>query len=157
LATAWGKPPSPAELLKSDQLQRAKIRWLRQEAGVPVTIEINAGEAVRMNPDWNPQPVRLPYDLKKGAALGKALRAANLGPLSKKALRKGERTLELLVEGDKSWVVVGRWTRPARTWKKQFRELYDQLEPLCDVLSEVFQPVKKDAAKTGDLKLAPNQ
>jgi hypothetical protein len=61
-----------------------------------------------------------------------------------------------LVEGDKSWEVAGRWIRPAKTWKRQLPAIYEELEPLCDVLSEVFQSVKKDAAKTGDLKLTPN-
>jgi hypothetical protein len=152
---AWARPPSPTEVLHGELLKRAKIRWVRQE-GSRITIEINAGEAYRTNPDWNPQPVKLPYDLQKNANLEKALRSANLGPPTKTTPRRGDRTLELLLEGDKTWEVVGQWTRPARSWKKKFPAIYEQLEPLCDVQSDVFQPVKKDAAKTGDLKLTPN-
>jgi hypothetical protein len=115
-----------------------------------------AGEAFRANPDWNPQPVKLPYDLKRNAGLRKMLRNAHLGSTTTKPPRRGERSLELLVEGDKGWEVVGRWTRPARSWRKQLPAIYEELEPLCDVLSDVFQPVAKDAAKTGNLKLTPN-
>jgi hypothetical protein len=150
---AWAKLPSASEVLKGDELKRAKIRWVRQETGAPVTIEVFAGEAFRSNPNWQPVPIKVPYDLKKNASLEKALRTAHLGPPNKKPAGRGDRTLELLVQGDKSWEVVGHWTRPARSWKKQLAGIYEELEPLCDVLADVFQPVKKDAAKTGDLKL----
>jgi hypothetical protein len=156
-ALAWARPPSPTEILQGDQLKRAKIRWIRYEKGAPVTVEIFAGEAFRMNPDWSPQPVKLPYDLKRNTELEKALRAAHLGPPTKKpgpAKKKGERTLQLVVEGDKTWDVAAEWTRPAKSWKK-LPGIYDQLEPLCDVLADIFQPVSKDAAKTGNLKSAP--
>jgi hypothetical protein len=153
---AWAKLPSAGEVLKGDQLKKAKIRWVRQEVGAPVTIEIYAGEAFRTNPDWNAQPVKVPYDLKKNSDLEKLLRAAHLGSTTQKTPQKGERSLELWLEGDKSWEVVGRWTRPAKSWRKQLPAIWDHLEPLCDVLAEIFQPVKKDAAKTGDLKLTPN-
>jgi len=153
---ARANPPSAAAVLAGEKLERAKVHWVRQEKGAPLTVEVFAGEAFRANPDWNPQPVKLPYDLKRNAGLLKMLRAARLGPTTKKPPRRGERTLELLVEGDKGWDVVGRWTRPARSWRKQLPALYDELEPLCDVLSDVFQPVAKDAAKSGNLKLTPN-
>lgn len=156
-APGWAKLPSASEVVKSDQLKRTRIRWIRQEVGSPTTVEVYAGEAFRTNPDWNGQPVKVPYDLKKNSELENAIRSAHLGSPNNKTAKKGERTLELLVEGDKNWEVVARWTRPARSWKKQLSGLYDKLEPLCDVMADVFQPVKKDAAKTGDLKLAPNQ
>lgn len=44
----------------------------------------------------------------------------------------------------------------AKSKRSEFPGTYQKLEPLCDVLSEVFQSVKKDAAKTSDLKLTPN-
>ena len=149
-APAWARLPSATELLKSDDLRRAKIRWIRQEAGAPVTVEISAGEAFRTNPDWNPQPVKLPYDLKRNADLEKALRAAKLGPTTRKPARRGERTLELLVEGDKSWQVVGHWTRSVRSWKKQLPALYGQLEPLCDAFPlAATQSGKSSPARAG--------
>jgi hypothetical protein len=155
-APAGAKLPSAGEVLKGEQLKRTRIRWVRQEAGAPTSVEIYAGEAFRINPDWNPQPVKLPYDLKKNSDLEKALRDAHLGSPNNKTAKRGERTLQLLVEGDKTWEVVASWTRPAKSWRKQLGGIYDKLEPLCDVMADVFQPVKKDAAKTGDLKLAPN-
>jgi hypothetical protein len=142
---AWANPPSATEVLRSDQLKRAKIRWVSYGTGAPVTIEINAGEAFRTDPNWVPQPVQMPYDLKRNAALEKALRAANLGRSSTKAAQQGDRTLELLVGGEKSWEVVGHWTRPAKAWQKQFARIYEQLEPLCYAQADVFQPMKRDA------------
>src|SRR5262249_38702477 len=111
-ALAWAKLPSASEVLKGDQLKRAKVRWIRQETGAPVTIEVYAGEALRSNPNWQPVPIKVPYDLKRNADLEKVLRTANLGPPNRKTAKKGERTLELLIEGDKTWDVVGQWTRP---------------------------------------------
>jgi hypothetical protein len=153
VTVAWAKLPSASEVLKTDLIKKAKIRWVRVEKGAPLTIEIYAGEALRTNPDWQPGPVRVPYDLARNSNLERLLRAAHLGPPNRKPPKKGERTLELLVEGDKSWEVVGHWTRPARSWKKQLGEIYNALEPLCDVLADTFQPVKADAEKTHDLKL----
>jgi hypothetical protein len=149
---AWANPPSATEVLKGDQLKRAKIRWVRQESGAPVTVEAYAGEAFRTSPDWQPVPVKVPWDLKKHATLEKALRAANLGPSDKKPAKRGDRTLEVLVESDKTWEVIGHWTRPAKSWRKQFAGIYEGLEPLCDVPADLFQPVNSDAAKAGDLK-----
>jgi hypothetical protein len=34
-AVAWAKPISPTEVIKGEQLKRAKIRWVRQEKALP--------------------------------------------------------------------------------------------------------------------------
>ncbi|MFI5290346.1 MAG: hypothetical protein ACHQ17_11885 [Polyangia bacterium] len=141
---AQAMPPFPmpklSGVLKGDMVAKARIRFSKMVEGKRVTLTIQGGEATRLNPNWSPQPARLPYDLDKNRTLAQAIKSAHLGA----QVRYGsddpdDRTLEILAEGPKDYVVVGTWVMPAKKWQKRHRALYELLEPLFSAQVDVFQ------------------
>jgi hypothetical protein len=143
LSLASAKIPPLHEVLAGDLIAKAKIRWVRLEKGAPTTVDINRGEAFRTNTDMGPDPLKLPYDLKKHAALEAAVKGGKLPGPTKASAKPGDRTLQIMAEGDKDWEVAGEWTYSKSVWKKRWPKIYGALEPLCDVMADVFQPMKE--------------
>jgi len=146
-SAAWAAPPFPVptlgETLRGSLTNRARLRWSKVVDGNRVQVTISGGIAERLNPNMSPEPGRLPYNLNKNRDLEQKLRAAHLGGQSKIASSLAtDRTLEILAEGPKEWVVVGRWSLPLTTWQKKHAALTELLEPLFGVQAEVFQNMR---------------
>lgn len=141
---ARAMPPIPmpklAEILRGDMVAKARIRWSKVVEGKRVTVTIQGGEAMRMNPNWSPQPAHLPYDLDKNRALVKVIKADRLGhPTHRVSDEPGDRTLEILADGPQDYVVVGAWVMSAKSWQRHHGALYQLLEPLFSIQADVFQ------------------
>lgn len=144
---AQAMPPFPmpklSGVLKGDMVAKARIRYSKMVEGKRVTITIQGGEASRLNPNWSPEPARLPYDLDKNRALVNEIKRAHLGAQNRYGSDDPDyRMLEILAEGPKDYVVVGTWVMPQKTWQKRHAALYQLLEPLFSAEVDVFQSMK---------------
>jgi hypothetical protein len=144
---ALAAPPFPvptlSEVMHGSLTNKARIRWSKVVDGNRVLVTVSGGVAERLNPNMSPEPGRLPYNLDKNRDLEQKVRASRLSGQSKIASSLfTDRTLEILAEGPKDWVVVGRWSLPLKTWRKKYTALTDLLEPMFDVQAEVFQNMK---------------
>ena len=144
LAAPHIKTPTWRELLAGDMVARTRVRWVQVDAaGKRTVVEIQGGEAYRINPGISNQAQPLKYDLVRNRKLEQALKAANWPAPTKRAARESDRTLELLGEGDTGWVLVGTWTAPLKSWQKgKWAAIFDELEPLMKVQADVFGTMK---------------
>jgi hypothetical protein len=140
--------PNLKALLGSDMIARAKVRWTRLDDGARATVEIQGGEAIRINPNWSPEPVHLAYDLDRERALIKLVRAGRLpSPTGRRGLDADGRQLELYAEvrtrEKLEWLPVASWVLPARSWRKgRLEPIFSALEPLLDIKPELYAPLK---------------
>jgi hypothetical protein len=138
------KTPTWRELIASDMVAKARIRWVQVAPdGARTFVEIQGGEAYRINPGISNQPQPLKYDLPRNRRLDQAIKAAVLGAPSKRDAREGDRVLELLGEADSGWVVIASWTMPLKSWQKgRWAAVAAELEPLMKVQVDVFGTMK---------------
>jgi hypothetical protein len=157
LAVLFCAPAAPSldTILRTDMVVDTKIRWSRLDDGKQVTVEIEGGEAHRINPNWSPDPAGLHFDLDRQRALTRLLRAAHLsslprGPRALSGPAAGvskERQLEIVtlarsIEGVK-WHTVGSWVRPVKSWQKgNLQPIFETLEPMLDEKPMLFGPMK---------------
>ena len=128
------------DVLKTDLVKSAKIRWSRMDSGQRIVVEIDAGTAKRTNPNWSPEPQELAYDLGQERELEKTIKWAKL-PAPRKSASESEkdRTLEILVEDKKGYRSVGFWSMSVKAWQKgRFGSIYDPLEALMQANPETF-------------------
>jgi hypothetical protein len=139
------------EVVRTDLIAHAKIRWSKIDAGQRVSVEIEGGNAMRNNPNWSPQPQRLAYDLGKERELARVIKWANLpSPRKTPSERAGDRTLEILVEDQKGWHSAGFWSMSTKAWQKgRYGTIFDQLDPLLDVKPEEFDTRKGQEREGG--------
>ena len=135
------------DVLKTDLVAHAKIRWSKMDAGERVTVEIDAGKASRSNPNWSPRPASLAYDLKRERDLERVIKWAKLpAPRTTPSSNPRDRTLEILVEDAKqTWRSAGCWSMSVKAWQKgRVGSIFDALEPLLDVKPELFDAQDKE-------------
>lgn len=140
------------DVLRTDLVAHAKIRWSRIDAGQRVTVEIEGGKAVRTNPNWSPEPARLAYDLGRQRELSRILKWARLPPpRARPSASPRDRTLEVLVEDDRqSWRSAGFWSMSVKAWQKgRLGSIFDALDPLLDVRPELFDSRKQEERSGG--------
>jgi hypothetical protein len=132
------------EVVRTDLVAHAKIRWSKIDKGKRAWVEIEAGRAIRENPNWAPQPQRLKYDLALNRELQRVIKWANLPAAKKKASESpNDRTLEVLVEDDKGYHSAGYWSMSVKAWQKgRYGSIFDALDPLLDVKPELFDEKK---------------
>jgi hypothetical protein len=138
--------PTWRELVAGDLVAKARIRWVQVDKdGKRTYVEIQGGEAYRVNPGISVEPQPLKYDLERNRHLAQAIKAAGLPAPTKREPRESDRVLELLGEADAGWVVVGTWTMPLKTWQKgRLAALTDELEPLMKVQVDVFGKMRTE-------------
>jgi hypothetical protein len=127
-----------------DLVQRGKVRWSKLDGGERVTVQIQAGNAARMNPNWSPKPEKLAYDLDRNRVLERALKAARLGGVGgRESDGPSMRTLEIAVlDRNGDWHDAGKWTLPIKSWRKgKLGAVYDLLEPMLSVKPELFETI----------------
>jgi hypothetical protein len=131
---------SYAEVLRTDLVAHAKIRWSRVDAGQRIVVEIEGGRAKRTNPNWSPEPQRLAYDLGKERELSRVIKWAQLpAPGHQPSLAPTDRTLEIIVEDDKGWHSAGYWSMSKKLWQKgRYGSVFDPLEALMKEDAELF-------------------
>ena len=138
---------SYSEVLSTDLVAHAKIRWSKMDSGERIVVEIDGGNANRVNPNWSPAPQRLAYDLGKERELERVLKWAKLpDPHKSPSTSAKDRTLEILVENKqgKGYHSVGYWSMSTKAWQKgRFGSIYDALEPLLDVNPDTFDNSQK--------------
>ena len=128
------------EVLRTELIAHAKIRWSKMDAGERITVEIDGGEAKRTNPNWSPDPQKLAYDLAKERDLERILKWAHLPPPRKTpSPRPGDRTLEVVVEDARGWHSAGYWSMSVKAWQKgRYGSIFDALDPMLDVRPELY-------------------
>ena len=139
------------DVLKTDLVKSAKIRWSRMDSGQRIVVEIDAGTAKRTNPNWSPEPQELAYDLGQERELEKTLKWAKL-PAPRKSASESEkdRTLEILVEDKKGYRSVGFWSMSVKAWQKgRYGSIFDPLEALMNAKAELFEHRKGDEKGSG--------
>jgi hypothetical protein len=141
-------PPFPvpklADVMRGSLTDKARIRWSKSVDGRSVDITFSGGVAERIDTGIQPGPARLKYDLPKNRELEAAVKAAKLGAQAKEtAVAPDERTLEILAEGPKDWMVVGRWTAKLKAWQKRAPAMVELMEPLFSVTPDLFQPTRE--------------
>jgi hypothetical protein len=147
---ALAAPPFPMpklpDVMRGSLTDKARIRWSKVVEGNRVQITISGGVAERLNPNMAPEPAKLKYDLARNRALEQIVKAAHLGSPNARtpSSLSTDRTLEILAEGPKDWVVVGTWVMPAKSWKKKKPALFGELDPMFDVQAEVFGNMKSN-------------
>lgn len=134
--------PKLKDVLADDMVAKARIRWSKVVEGERVAAMVNGGEAFRMNKHQAPEPLKLTYDLTKNRELVKMVKAAKLGAPNRVSSVGTDRSIEILAEGPTDWLVVGAWSMPQKKWEKSFPELYEHLEKLLTMQSDLFQPMK---------------
>lgn len=129
------------EVLRTDLVAKAKIRWSRVDAGQRIVVEIDAGTAKRTNPNWSPQPQELAYDLGQERELARVLKWARLpAPKRSPSPSPRDRTLEILVEDGKGYHSAGIWSMSVKAWQKgRFGSIFDPLEALMNAKAELFE------------------
>jgi len=139
------------EVVRTDLVAHAKIRWSRVDAGQRVLVEIEGGTAMRTNPNWSPQPQRLAYDLGKNRELQRVIKWAKLpAPRREPSERAGDRTLEIVVEDGKGWHSAGYWSMSDKAWRKgRYGSVFDALDPLLDIKPELFDTRKGEERPGG--------
>src|SRR6185437_6835194 len=99
------------EVLHTDLVAHAKIRWSRMDVGQRIVVEIDAGTAKRTNPNWSPDPQELAYDLGRERDLERVIKWARLpAPRKEPSTSEKDRTLEILVEDKKGYHSAGYWS-----------------------------------------------
>jgi hypothetical protein len=139
------------DVLKTDLVKNAKIRWSRMDSGQRIVVEIDAGTAKRSNPNWSPEPQELAYDLGQERELEKTIKWAKL-PSPRKSASESEkdRTLEILVEDKKGYRSVGFWSMSVKAWQKgRYGSIFDPLEALMNAKAELFEHRKGDEKGSG--------
>jgi hypothetical protein len=139
------------DVLKTDLVKSAKIRWSRMDSGQRIVVEIDAGTAKRTNPNWSPEPQELAYDLGQERELEKTIKWAKL-PAPRKSASESEkdRTLEILVEDKKGYRSVGFWSMSVKAWQKgRYGSIFDPLEALMNAKAELFEHRKGDEKGSG--------
>jgi hypothetical protein len=123
-----------------DLVQRGKVRWSKLDGGEHVTVQINAGNAARINPNWSPKPERLAYDLDRMRKLERILKHAPLGG-SVGSEGDDTRTLEIdVLDAKGDWHAAGKWVMTVKRWKKgKLAAVFAELEPLLSVKPELFE------------------
>jgi hypothetical protein len=132
--------PSYDEVLRTDLVAHAKIRWSRMDVGQRIVVEVEGGNAKRTNPNWSPEPQQLAYDLTRQRELSRILKWAKL-PAARREPSPSEqdRTLEILVEDGKGWHSAGYWSMSTKAWQKgRLGSIFDALEALMDAKPELF-------------------
>ena len=134
------------EVLRTDLLAHAKIRWSRMDVGQRIVVEIDDGTAKRTNPNWSPQPQELAYDLGKERDLERILKWARLPPpRGEPSTSEKDRTLEVLIENvkGKGYHSAGYWSMSVKAWQKgRYGSIFDALEPLMNAKAELFEHEK---------------
>ena len=128
------------EVLHTDIIVHAKIRWSKFDGGERVFVEIAGGEAKRVNPGWSPDPQPIAYDIARERDLSRSLKAARLPAASAHASdAPDDRTLEVIVEDAKGWHSAGVWSLSVKAWQKgRLGSIYDALEPLLKVQPDLY-------------------
>jgi hypothetical protein len=129
------------EVLRTDLVSHAKIRWSRMDVGQRIVVEVDGGTAKRLNPNWSPKPQELAYDLKQERELERILKWARL-PAPRRAPSEAEsdRTLEILVEGKNGYHSAGFWSMSVKAWQKgRLGSIFDALEALMNAKAELFE------------------
>lgn len=141
------------EVLRTDLVSHAKIRWSRMDVGQRIVVEIDAGTAKRTNPNWSPEPQELAYDLGKERELERVIKWAKLpAPRKEPSTSEKDRTLEILVENQKGqgYHSAGYWSMSVKAWQKgRFGSIFDPLEALMDAKAELFEHRKGDEKGSG--------
>jgi hypothetical protein len=131
------------EVLRTDLVSHAKIRWSKMDVGQRIVVEIDAGTAKRTNPNWSPEPQELAYDLGKERDLERVIKWAKLPPPKKEpSTSEKDRTLEILVENQKGsgYHSAGFWSMSAKAWQKgRYGSIFDPLEELMNAKAELFE------------------
>jgi hypothetical protein len=143
--------PSYDEVVRTDLVSHAKIRWSRMDAGERIVVEIDAGSVKRTNPNWSPQPQELAYDLGKERELSRVIKWAHLPPPRKQpSASESDRTLEVVVEDAKGWHSAGYWSMSVKAWQKgRFGSIFDSLEALMNAKPELFDSGKGNERSGG--------
>jgi hypothetical protein len=139
------------EVVRTDLVSHAKIRWSRMDVGQRIVVEIDAGTAKRTNPNWSPKPQELAYDLKQERELERILKWAKLpSPRRSPSEAENDRTLEILVEDKKGYHSAGFWSMSVKAWQKgRFGSIFDALEALMNAKAELFEHDKADEKSGG--------
>ena len=139
------------EVLKTDLVAHAKIRWSKLDAGQRIVVEIDGGTAKRTNPNWSPEPQELAYDLGKERELERVIKWAKLPPPRKEpSTSEKDRTLEILVEDKKGYHSAGYWSMSVKAWQKgRFGSIFDPLEGLMNAKAELFEHRKGEEKGSG--------
>ena len=141
------------EVMQTDLVSHAKIRWSRMDSGQRIVVEIDAGTAKRTNPNWSPEPQELAYDLGKERELERVIKWAKLPePRRSPSTSEKDRTLEILVENQKGqgYHSVGYWSMSVKAWQKgRFGSIFDPLEALMNAKAELFEHRKGDEKGSG--------
>jgi hypothetical protein len=129
------------EVLRTDLIAHAKIRWSRMDVGQRIVVELDAGTAKRSNPNWSPEPQELAYDLGKERELERVIKWAKLpAPRHEPSTSEKDRTLEVLVEDKKGYHSAGYWSMSVKAWQKgRFGSIFDALESLMNAKAELFE------------------
>lgn len=129
------------DVLRTDLVRSAKIRWSRVDSGQRIIVEIDAGTAKRTNPNWSPQPQELAYDLDKERELERVIKWAKLpSPRKSPSTSEKDRTLEILVEDKKGYRSAGFWSMSVKAWQKgRYGSIFDPLEELMNAKAELFE------------------
>jgi len=134
------------EVLRTDLVAHAKIRWSRMDVGQRIVVEIDGGTAKRSNPNWSPEPQELAYDLKQERELERVLKWARLPPpRATPSESEKDRTLEILVEDKKGsgYHSAGFWSMSVKAWQKgRLGSIFDPLEALMNAKAELFEHEK---------------
>jgi hypothetical protein len=129
------------EVVRTDLVSHAKIRWSRMDVGQRIVVEIDGGNAKRTNPNWSPKPQELAYDLGKERELERVIKWAKLpAPRRSPSEAENDRTLEILVEDKKGYHSAGFWSMSVKSWQKgRFGSIFDLLEGLMNAKAELFE------------------
>jgi hypothetical protein len=129
------------EVVRTDLVSHAKIRWSRVDSGARIVVEIEGGNAKRENPNWSPQPQKLAYDLTRERELQRVIKWAQLpSPRREPSMAAGDRTLEVQIEDGKGWHSAGFWSMSVKSWQKgRFGSIFDPLESLMNAKAELFE------------------
>ncbi|HEY1585712.1 MAG TPA: hypothetical protein VGH63_08485 [Polyangia bacterium] len=139
------------EVLRTDLIAHAKIRWSRMDVGQRIVVEIDGGVAKRTNPNWSPEPQELAYDLGKERELERVIKWAKLpSPRREPSTGEQDRTLEVLVEDKKGYHSAGYWSMSVKAWQKgRFGSIFDALESLMNAKAELFEHGKGNERSGG--------
>ncbi len=143
-ALIFALTPSYEEVVRTDLITHAKIRWSRMDVGQRIVVEVEGGNAKRTNPNWSPEPQDLAYDLGKERELQRVIKWAKLPPPRKQpSTAESDRTLEILIEDPKGWHSAGFWSMSVKAWQKgRFGSIFDALEALMNAKPELFDTRK---------------
>jgi hypothetical protein len=132
-----------------DLIARGKLRWSKLDGSERIVVQINGGNAARLNPNWSPDPEKLPYDLDRERELWRVVKAAHLPPAARRSEGPDDRTLEVDVQdAGGEWRRAGAWTLPVKAWRKgRLAAIFTLLEPLLSVRPELYQALPDKEAR----------